>query len=104
MRNRTSSYETIKVWYWAGGIKNFCQVFSSDVENPRHVIDRAESNNTGYRSAKLNQRLWPGGVVPYRLDPNFGKSSEEIQNYLFFHNLFILNLRQWLQETFLFKF
>ena len=51
------------------------QVFSSDVENPRHVIDRAESNNTGYRSAKLNQRLWPGGVVPYRLDSNFGKSS-----------------------------
>lgn len=49
------------------------QVFTKDVENPRHVVDRAESDNTGFRSPTLDQRLWPGGVVPYKLDPGFGK-------------------------------
>jgi hypothetical protein len=48
-------------------------VFAADVENPRNVVDRAESDKIGFRSAKLDQRLWPGGAVPYRLDPNFSK-------------------------------
>ena len=82
------------------------QVFGKDVENPRHVVDRSESDKTGfrspkqrmplgleplyhrhtdpksieqnafaqYRSPKLDQKLWPGGEVPYSLDPAFSKT------------------------------
>ncbi len=49
------------------------QVFSSDVENPRHVVDRAESDKTGFRSRTLDQKLWPGGIVPYKIDNEFSK-------------------------------
>ena len=49
------------------------QVFASDVENPRHVVDRSETDKSGFRSATFDQHLWPGGVVVYRLDERFSK-------------------------------
>ncbi len=83
------------------------QVFSKDVENPRHVVDRSESDKTGFRSPKarvptgsepsyhrheeqksagdnafaqfrspkLDQKLWPGGIVLYSLDPAMSKKN-----------------------------
>ncbi len=49
------------------------QAFSTDVENPRHVVDRAETDSSGFRSPTLDQKLWPGGTVPYKLDNEFSK-------------------------------
>ncbi len=49
------------------------QAGTTDVENPRHVVDRAESDKSGYRSGDVGKRLWPGGEVLYKLDDAFSK-------------------------------
>lgn len=36
--------------------RNTRQVFSDDIENPRHVVDRSESDKTGFRSPKRGQQ------------------------------------------------
>lgn len=58
------------------------QVFTEDVENPRHVVDRAETNNTGYRNPMLDEQLWPGGEVLYSVDEQMSKYTVIFQSVI----------------------
>ena len=57
------------------------QVFSRDVENTRHVVDRSESDKTGFRSPTRNQ----GAAAPYARHvggQQTGAADTDTDNYL----------------------
>ena len=62
---RNSHLDTVcKHFRFKRGAKNTRQVFSNDVENPRHVVDRAENDKTGFRSPKA-RTMSPGSEPLY---------------------------------------